>query len=215
MSTWRPPWSAQGQFKLTLLPATRASNSVTARPPPGPGSTAALRAGSAGPLHPATCPPIWGAGEVGASPTPSRPSHEYRHPGPRDSPAGGRRRPERTPPQGRSRLATNSFQRFRTAHSLRQPRTAEGLPDIGSPQARGAVDTRDCGSAARTPRQRTRSTASRGPSGLQRAIPRCRLGLGARGARPASARTHEPGRIVAHESIGADCPRGGRRLWPG
>jgi hypothetical protein len=32
-----------GQFKLTLLPATRASNSVTARPAPGPGSTAALR----------------------------------------------------------------------------------------------------------------------------------------------------------------------------
>jgi hypothetical protein len=40
-----------GQFKLTLLPATRASNSVTARPPPGPGSTAALRAGSRGPLR--------------------------------------------------------------------------------------------------------------------------------------------------------------------
>jgi hypothetical protein len=30
-----------GQFKLTLLPATRASNSVTARRPPGPGSTGA------------------------------------------------------------------------------------------------------------------------------------------------------------------------------
>jgi hypothetical protein len=59
MSTWRPPWSAPGQFKLTLLPATRASNSVMARRPPGPGSTAALRAGSRGPLHSATCPPIW------------------------------------------------------------------------------------------------------------------------------------------------------------
>ena len=44
-----------GQLKLTLLPATRASNSVTARPPPGPGSTAALRAGSQDPdtLRPA------------------------------------------------------------------------------------------------------------------------------------------------------------------
>lgn len=52
MSTWRPPWSAQGQLKLTLLPATRASNSVTARPPPGPGSTAALRAGSRDPDTP-------------------------------------------------------------------------------------------------------------------------------------------------------------------
>jgi hypothetical protein len=30
MSTWRPPWSAPGQFKLTLLPPTRASNSVMA-----------------------------------------------------------------------------------------------------------------------------------------------------------------------------------------
>ena len=49
MSTWRPPWSAQGQFAVTLLPPTRASNSVTARPPPRPGSTAALRAGSQDP----------------------------------------------------------------------------------------------------------------------------------------------------------------------
>jgi hypothetical protein len=32
----------------------------------GPGSTAALRAGSRGPLHPATCPPIW-AGRAGES----------------------------------------------------------------------------------------------------------------------------------------------------
>jgi hypothetical protein len=68
MSTWQPPWSAQGQFAVTLLPPTRASNSVTARRPPGPGSTPALRAGSRGPLHPATCPPIW-AGSAGASPT--------------------------------------------------------------------------------------------------------------------------------------------------
>jgi hypothetical protein len=52
MSTWRPPWSAQGQFKLTLLPPTRASNSVMARPPPGPGSTGALRAGSPDPGTP-------------------------------------------------------------------------------------------------------------------------------------------------------------------
>jgi hypothetical protein len=58
---------AGGQFKLTLLPPTRASNSVTARPPPGPGSTAALRAGSPGPRHSATCPPIW-AGWAGARP---------------------------------------------------------------------------------------------------------------------------------------------------
>jgi hypothetical protein len=39
------------------------------------------------------------------------------------------------------------------------------------------------------------------------AIPWCRLGLGAPGARPASARTHEPGRIVPDEPIGVDCPR--------
>jgi hypothetical protein len=41
-----------GQLKLTLLPPTRASNSVTARPPPGPGSTAALCAGSRDPDTP-------------------------------------------------------------------------------------------------------------------------------------------------------------------
>jgi hypothetical protein len=48
MSTRQPPWAAQGQLAVTLLPPTRASNSVTARRPPGPGSTAALR-GLAGP----------------------------------------------------------------------------------------------------------------------------------------------------------------------
>jgi hypothetical protein len=52
MSTWRPPWTAQGQVVVTLLPPTRASNSVTARQPPGPGSTAALRAGSRDPCTP-------------------------------------------------------------------------------------------------------------------------------------------------------------------
>jgi hypothetical protein len=57
-----------GQLKLTLLPATRASNSVTARRPPGPGSTAALPAGRRT-RHPATCPPIL-AGRAGASPAP-------------------------------------------------------------------------------------------------------------------------------------------------
>jgi hypothetical protein len=74
-----------GQFAVTLLPPTRASNSVTARRPPGLGSTAALRAGSRD-LAPRDLPPIW-AGRVGASPTPSRSSHEYRHPVPGTQPA--------------------------------------------------------------------------------------------------------------------------------
>jgi hypothetical protein len=52
MSTRQPPWSAQGQVAVTLLPPTRASNSVTARLPPGPRSTAALRAGSRDPCIP-------------------------------------------------------------------------------------------------------------------------------------------------------------------
>ena len=168
----------------------------------------------AGTLHPETCPPIW-AGQVSASPTPSRSSHEDHHPGPEPHQLEGDDALNALHRRGRGRLARNSFQRFRTAHSLWQPRTAEGLPDIGRPQARGAVDTRDGGSAARRPRQRTRSTPSSGTVRAPAAIPRCRLGLGARGARPASARTHEPGRIVAHEPIGADCPRTGRRLWPG
>ena len=67
MSTWRPPWSAQEQVKLTLLPPTPGKQLPASRRPPGPGSTAALRAGSRGVLHPATCPPIW-AGRAGASP---------------------------------------------------------------------------------------------------------------------------------------------------
>jgi hypothetical protein len=52
MSTWRPPWSAQGQFKLTLLPPTQANNPVTARRPPGPGSTATLRGARGDPCTP-------------------------------------------------------------------------------------------------------------------------------------------------------------------
>jgi hypothetical protein len=103
MSTWRPPWSAQGQFKLTLLPATRASNSVMARRPPGPGSTAALRAGSRGPLHPATWPPIW-AGRAAdhasarwgralrATPSQPSPNHRTQHRTRKDP---GRRHPTR------------------------------------------------------------------------------------------------------------------------
>jgi hypothetical protein len=67
MSTWRPPLGGAGQFAVTLLPPTRASNSITARRPPGLGSTAALRPGPPGPLHPATCPPIW-TGRARASP---------------------------------------------------------------------------------------------------------------------------------------------------
>jgi hypothetical protein len=86
MSTWRPPWSAQGQFAVTLLPPTRASNSVMARPPPGPGSTAALRAGS---QDPGTPRPARRSGLAGRRPrrprwaepfrvTPSQPSPPYR-----------------------------------------------------------------------------------------------------------------------------------------
>jgi hypothetical protein len=169
----------------------------------------------AGPRHPATCPPIWAGREAGARPAPSRSSHEYCHPGPRDSRAGRRRRPERAPPQGPAPAG------LRPRSSASAPLTAcgsrgqGGLPDIGSPQARGAVDTRDYGSVARTPRQRTRSTASSGTVRAPAASPRGRLGPGARGVRPAPARTHEPGRIVPYESIGLGCPRGGRRLWPG
>jgi hypothetical protein len=67
-----------GQFAVTLLPPTRASNSVTARRPPGPGSMAALRAGSQDPCTPR---PARRSGLAGWLPaTPSRSSHEYRHP---------------------------------------------------------------------------------------------------------------------------------------
>jgi hypothetical protein len=52
MSTWRPPWSAQGQFKLTLLPPTRASNPVTARRPPRARIDGRARRRLAGPRHP-------------------------------------------------------------------------------------------------------------------------------------------------------------------
>jgi hypothetical protein len=148
MSTWRPPWSAQGQFAVTLLPATRASNSVTARPPPRPGSTAALRAGSRDPAPrdlpadlgwPGGCQP---AHPCQAMSTATRVPETHELEG-----NDALNALQRT---GRGRLAKNSFQRFHTAHSLRQPRTAEGFRTSAAPQARGAVDTRDCGSASAT-----------------------------------------------------------------
>jgi hypothetical protein len=59
-----------GQLKLTLLPATRASNSVTARRPPEPGSTAALPAGS---QDPGTLRPTRRSGVAGRLPARLRP----------------------------------------------------------------------------------------------------------------------------------------------
>jgi hypothetical protein len=88
----------------------------------------------AGPLHPATCPPIW-AGQVGASR--SRPcqamctatrvpeTHELEG----DDALNALHR------TGGGRLATDSFQHFRTAHSLRQPRTVMCSPDRGRANA--------------------------------------------------------------------------------
>jgi hypothetical protein len=214
MSTWRPPWSAQGQFAVTLLPPTRASNPATARRPPGPGSTAALRTGSRDPDTPATCPPIW-AGRVAASPAPSRSSHQYRHPGLRDSRPGGRRRPEHAPPHGPGPAGYGLVPALPHRSQPAAAADSGGLPTSAA-RKRAELWTPATAVASRgTPRQRTRSTASSGTVRAPAAIPRGRLGLGARRVCPAPARTHEPGRIVPHESIGLGCPRTGRRLWPG
>jgi hypothetical protein len=63
-----------GQLKLTLLPPTRASNSVTARRPPRARIDGRATRPLAGTLHPATCPPIW-AGRAGCptDPVPVKP----------------------------------------------------------------------------------------------------------------------------------------------
>jgi len=212
MSTWRPPWSAQGQFTLTLLPATRASNSVTARPPPGPGSSAALRAGSAGPL-PCDLPADLGGWRGGCQPD-SVPVK------PRGPPPGSPRltswratTPERTPPPGPA-----GYELVPALPHRSQP--AAAADSGGASGYRQPASARICGH----PRLRWRraDTAAAYPFDSQSrtvrapaASPRCGLGLGARGARPASARTHEPGRIVPHEPIRLGCPRTGRRWWPG
>ena len=83
------------------LPPTRASNSVTARPPPGPGSTAALRAGSPGPGTPrparrsrlARQPTTRRPGGPSPSGTPSQPSPTTAASTTREDP--GRRQPTR------------------------------------------------------------------------------------------------------------------------
>ena len=75
-----------GQLKLTLLPPTRASNSVTARPAPGPGSTAAHARPLAGTPAPRDLPadlgwpgsrprrPRWGPSPSGPRPaSPAQP----------------------------------------------------------------------------------------------------------------------------------------------
>jgi hypothetical protein len=91
-------WAQLARANLTLATSQGAPGTGQVHLP-GPGPTGAPRAGSRDPC-PLTCPPIWRAGVVGASPTPSRSSHKYRHPVSRDSRAGGRRRPERAPPPG-------------------------------------------------------------------------------------------------------------------
>jgi hypothetical protein len=76
MSTWRPPWSAQGQFAVTLLPPTRASNSVTARRPHGRDRRPRCARARGGPCTPRPAP-------VGLSPSghaqPAQPNHRTQH----------------------------------------------------------------------------------------------------------------------------------------
>src|SRR5512132_324180 len=120
MSTWRPPWSAQGQFAATLLPPTRASNSVTARPPPRPGSTAALRAGSqdpdtrdlpadlAGPAADHASAPVGRA--LPGHAQPAQPNHRTQHhtrkdPGRRQPTRGDHSDPDRRVWRGREAFA--------------------------------------------------------------------------------------------------------------
>jgi hypothetical protein len=103
MSTWRPPWSAQGQFKLTLLPATRASNSVMARRPLGPdrrpryaparGDPCTLRPARRSGLarQPTTRRPRWGRA-LRATPSQPSPNHRTQHRTRKDP---GRRQPTR------------------------------------------------------------------------------------------------------------------------
>jgi len=81
------------------------------------------------------------------------------------------------------------------------------LPDTGSPQARGALDTRHCGSAARTLRQRSRWTAG---SGIVRGSPAsdtaCPAGTRSPGA--AAARRRRPvAPPTAARNRRALCPR--------
>jgi hypothetical protein len=151
----------------------------------------------------------------GKATSPSRSSHEYRHPGLRDSRAGGRRRPEHAPPQGPGPAGYGLVPALPHRSQPAAAADSGGLPTSAA-RKRAELWTPATAVASRgTPRQRTRSTASSGTVRAPAAIPRGRLGPGARGVRPAPARTHEPGRIVPHESIGLGCPRRGRRLWPG
>jgi hypothetical protein len=117
MSTWKPPWSAQEQVKLTLLPPTRANNSrVQATSRAGIDGRAA--GGLVEPLHPATCPPIW------AGPAPDHASARWAEPlVPRPA---SRAHPYRSGPQRRRtrQAATDPTrpQRVRLARGMARPR---------------------------------------------------------------------------------------------
>jgi hypothetical protein len=94
MSTWQPPWSAQEQVKLTLLPPTQANNSPASRRCPGrdrrprcAGSRDPaprdLRAdlgwpGGAGPVWPPTMRRPGGAEPSGHA-QPAEPNHRDQH----------------------------------------------------------------------------------------------------------------------------------------
>jgi hypothetical protein len=149
MSTWQPPWSAQGQFAVTLLPPTQASNSVMARPPPRPGSTAALRAGSRDPSTPRPARRSGLAGWLPARPRPCQAMNTAtRAPETHELEGDDARNTLRR--TGGGRLATDSFQHFRTAHSLRQLQSlpvARGsrIHSVGASVPSGAWCTSDVG----------------------------------------------------------------------
>jgi hypothetical protein len=152
MSTRQPPWAAQGQLAATLLPPTRASNSVTARRPPGPGSTAALR-GLAGPLHPATCPSIW-AGRADAGPTTHRPRWG--------------RALRATPSQPSPTLSTSTTREEDPAGGNRPDATTASPTGEGYGQAEkslpclgGEQSKHGCAETRQTPRRRRRTDGAR------------------------------------------------------
>jgi hypothetical protein len=182
MSTWLPPWSAPGQFKLTLLPPTRASNSsrpgdlparIDGRAARGLAGTTApaisRRSGLAG-LVPARRRPVkpplrahsarctFGAWPDSAGPARQPTTRQPRRPEPFGPPQPAQPQPYRPAPQEeRTRQASPDPTRPQRPRPAEYGEARESLPAwVGEQSEHGYTDTQ-----WQPPRRRRRTGSAR------------------------------------------------------
>jgi hypothetical protein len=186
MSTWRPPWSAQGQFAVTLLPPIRASNSsrpgdlpgpdrrlCSARAPRGdPGTPRpARRSGLAGPVpaRPRPCQATAArsrvlAGAFGAWPDSAGPARQPTPIGPGGAEPSGHAQPAQPQPYRPAPQERRTRQASTDPTRPQRPRPARGMarPRRVCPAWVGEQSKHGCAEAQwQTPRRRRRTDGAR------------------------------------------------------